>query len=255
MGQTFKLAWRNMWRNWRRTMIAVVAIVLGLILLFAARLGSGIAGATIATAQAVIADSTPAEKRAHGMALIGMAFGIGFTFGPLLGFASLFVDFAGAPGFAAAGLSLVALGNSANFSSMFIRLKPFEERVKEGLTAEAIMTDARKRLAQANIQDAYIVSAVRTPVGKAPRGVFRNTRPDDLLAFAIDAASRYLDRARENFRLNDLDPAYDNPSVKLVQNCERRLVPSPGVDAAFAWEQPGFRLPLNAVGRDPASQL
>jgi acetyl-CoA acyltransferase len=38
------------------------------------------------------------------------------------------------------------------------------------------------------IQDAYIVAAVRTPVGKAPRGVFRNMRPDDLLAFAIDAA-------------------------------------------------------------------
>ncbi len=33
MAQTFKLAWRNMWRNWRRTLIAVVAIVLGLILL------------------------------------------------------------------------------------------------------------------------------------------------------------------------------------------------------------------------------
>jgi len=37
------------------------------------------------------------------------------------------------------------------------------------------------------IQDAYIVAAQRTPVGKAPRGVFRNTRPDDLLAFAIQA--------------------------------------------------------------------
>ncbi|HET8942924.1 MAG TPA: acetyl-CoA C-acyltransferase [Rudaea sp.] len=37
------------------------------------------------------------------------------------------------------------------------------------------------------IQDAYIVSAIRTPVGKAPRGVFRHTRPDDMLAFAIDA--------------------------------------------------------------------
>jgi acetyl-CoA acyltransferase len=35
------------------------------------------------------------------------------------------------------------------------------------------------------IQDAYIVAAVRTPVGKAPRGVFRNTRPDDLLAHCI----------------------------------------------------------------------
>jgi acetyl-CoA acyltransferase len=35
------------------------------------------------------------------------------------------------------------------------------------------------------IQDCYIVAARRTAVGKAPRGVFRNTRPDDLLAHAI----------------------------------------------------------------------
>ena len=34
-------------------------------------------------------------------------------------------------------------------------------------------------------QDAYIVAALRTPVGKAPRGVFRNTRPDDLLAHVL----------------------------------------------------------------------
>jgi ABC-type lipoprotein release transport system permease subunit len=33
MSQALKLAWRNMWRNWRRTVIAIVAIVLGLILL------------------------------------------------------------------------------------------------------------------------------------------------------------------------------------------------------------------------------
>jgi len=38
------------------------------------------------------------------------------------------------------------------------------------------------------IQDAYIVAAARTPVGKAPRGVFRNTRPDDLLVHAIQGA-------------------------------------------------------------------
>ncbi|WP_049622713.1 acetyl-CoA C-acyltransferase [Frateuria defendens] len=38
------------------------------------------------------------------------------------------------------------------------------------------------------IQAAYIVAATRTPVGKAPRGVFRNTRPDDLLAHVIRAA-------------------------------------------------------------------
>jgi ABC-type lipoprotein release transport system permease subunit len=33
MGKSFKMAWRNMWRNWRRTVIALSAIVLGLILL------------------------------------------------------------------------------------------------------------------------------------------------------------------------------------------------------------------------------
>jgi acetyl-CoA acyltransferase len=40
------------------------------------------------------------------------------------------------------------------------------------------------------IQDAYIVAATRTPVGKAPRGVFRNTRPDDLLAHVIRAVAQ-----------------------------------------------------------------
>ena len=39
------------------------------------------------------------------------------------------------------------------------------------------------------VQDAYIVSAVRTPVGKAPRGMFRNTRPDDLLAHVLVQAA------------------------------------------------------------------
>ena len=38
------------------------------------------------------------------------------------------------------------------------------------------------------VQDAYIVSATRTPVGKAPRGMFRNVRPDDLLAHVLKAA-------------------------------------------------------------------
>ena len=38
------------------------------------------------------------------------------------------------------------------------------------------------------VQDAYIVAAARTPIGKAPRGMFKNTRPDDLLVTAIRAA-------------------------------------------------------------------
>ncbi|WP_250865453.1 acetyl-CoA C-acyltransferase [Caballeronia sp. INSB1] len=38
------------------------------------------------------------------------------------------------------------------------------------------------------LQDAYIVAASRTPIGKAPRGVFKNTRPDELLVHAIKSA-------------------------------------------------------------------
>ena len=84
---------------------------LALTLLFVARIGAGVAGATIATAQAVIADCTTPERRKHGMALIGAAFGIGFTFGPLVGFASLywFPEHHGVIGYSAAGLSLIAL--------------------------------------------------------------------------------------------------------------------------------------------------
>src|SRR6187402_3440033 len=37
-------------------------------------------------------------------------------------------------------------------------------------------------------QDAYIVAATRTAVGKAPRGMFKNVRPDDLLAHVLKAA-------------------------------------------------------------------
>lgn len=37
------------------------------------------------------------------------------------------------------------------------------------------------------MSDVYIVDVLRTPVGKAPRGVFRNTMPDDLLAHTIKA--------------------------------------------------------------------
>ena len=53
------------------------------------------------------------------------------------------------------------------------------------------------------LQDAYIVAATRTPVGKAPRGVFRNTRPDTLLAHVLRsvlAQAPAIDPARDRRR-------------------------------------------------------
>jgi MFS family permease len=94
------------------SLFAVASKYNSLVLLFVARIGAGIMGATIPVAQAYIADTTSREHRAKGMALIGAAFGMGFTFGPLLGFFAAPTgtgDPGPGPGYAAAALSLVAL--------------------------------------------------------------------------------------------------------------------------------------------------
>ncbi len=53
--------------------------------LFAARVLAGATGASYSTAYAYIADVAPAERRAQEFGLIGVAFGLGFIFGPALG--------------------------------------------------------------------------------------------------------------------------------------------------------------------------
>src|SRR3954469_6880958 len=74
---------------WSIAASAVGMVFLGLadslLAIFAARLFSGIATANISVAQAYIADITTHENRAKGMGMIGMAFGLGFIFGPFIG--------------------------------------------------------------------------------------------------------------------------------------------------------------------------
>jgi MFS family permease len=94
-------------------LFGAAAAMRSLTLLFVSRIGAGIAGATISTAQAYIADVTAKERRAAGMALIGAAFALGFTLGPLLGAAALLsggpVAESPWPGYVAGALSGAAL--------------------------------------------------------------------------------------------------------------------------------------------------
>lgn len=83
----------------------LMALAQTLPVLFIGRMISGIASASISTANAYIADVTPHEKRAAAYGLLGAAFGIGFIIGPALG------GFLGgmsirAPFWVAAGLAL-----------------------------------------------------------------------------------------------------------------------------------------------------
>ncbi len=80
-----------------------------LTLLFVARGLAGLFGGNISTAHAYIGDVTPPHERSKGMGMIGAAFGLGFIFGPILGYVLGVVGqkLGSAPPF---GLSFSALG-------------------------------------------------------------------------------------------------------------------------------------------------
>jgi len=75
-----------------------------LLVLLASRVFAGICGANITVAQAYIADVTPPAERSKKMGLIGMAFGLGFIFGPALGGISIHALGVQGPGWIAMGL-------------------------------------------------------------------------------------------------------------------------------------------------------
>ena len=85
---------------------ALMGMAQSLTLLFVARILAGITGGNISIPQAYIADVTAPEKRSHAMGMIGAAFGLGFTFGPLIGGVMSQISY-GAPFFFAAALSVV----------------------------------------------------------------------------------------------------------------------------------------------------
>ncbi len=74
--------------------------------LFVGRIIAGIAGASMTTAMAYIADVSAPEKRAQNFGIVGAAFGLGFIIGPVLG--GVLGQFGTRiPFFAAAGLALL----------------------------------------------------------------------------------------------------------------------------------------------------
>ncbi|MEP6663031.1 MAG: MFS transporter, partial [Verrucomicrobiota bacterium] len=86
-------------------------------IILGSRLFAGICGANITVAQAYIADITPPEKRSARMGLIGMAFGLGFIFGPALGAVSITYFGLSGPGWTASALCTL------NFITAFFILR------------------------------------------------------------------------------------------------------------------------------------
>ncbi|MFA6980867.1 MAG: MFS transporter [Ignavibacteriaceae bacterium] len=89
----------------------IFAFTHSFLMLLLSRVVAGIGGSSIGVAQAYIADVTTKENRSKGMGLIGVAFGLGFVFGPIIG--GLLSNFGYmVTGFVAAGFSFLAFSFS-----------------------------------------------------------------------------------------------------------------------------------------------
>ncbi len=70
------------------------------------------------------------------------------------------------------------------------------------------------------IQDAYIIAATRTAVGKAPRGAFRTTRPDTLLAHVLASVMKQVP-ALDPSRVDDVIVGCAMPEYEQGMNVAR----------------------------------
>jgi acetyl-CoA acyltransferase len=70
------------------------------------------------------------------------------------------------------------------------------------------------------IQEAYIVAATRTPVGKAPRGMLRFTRPDDMLAHVLKSALQQVPELDPQ-RIDDVVVGCAMPEAEQGMNIAR----------------------------------
>ena len=104
---------RSLWASVGGYLIMSLAVsgmvpnMVGILLLFTARIITGIGGASISTAQSYLSDITAPEKRAGVMGMIGAAFGLGFMIGPVIGGSLTHLVGRPAPFLFAAGLSIL----------------------------------------------------------------------------------------------------------------------------------------------------
>jgi len=119
--------------------------VKALVTLGLARACAGAFGGNITVAQAYIADITPPENRSKKMGLIGMAFGLGFIFGPAIGGISLKHLGVTGPGWVAAALcglnflfALSVLPESRHGSGRNVELRPHLSQWRHTLTQPGV---------------------------------------------------------------------------------------------------------------------
>jgi MFS family permease len=150
-------------------------------LLLASRVFAGICGANLSVASAYIADISPPEHRSKSMGLIGMAFGLGFIFGPALGaFAAKGLGLQG-PGWVAAGICAV------NFLLGYVILGESRQPTSEPTTRRPKLQQWTETLGQPTVGLLVIVYFMATFCFAS----FESTFPR-LLHYRSDDAEQYV---------------------------------------------------------------
>jgi MFS family permease len=163
------------------------ATAIGLMLL--SRVGAGIAGASVGTAAAVIADCTTPENRARGMALIGIAFGAGFTLGPLIAYFGLAL-------FRQQPWGVGALASMLSFVALLMAILVFRETRRPGARAAKEIPSMSRTAAVLRMPQVgplvliYFLSIFsfanfEATLARLTESAFRMTDDDNFLVFAF----------------------------------------------------------------------
>ena len=100
------------------------------------------------------------------------------------------------------------------------------------------------------IQDAYIVAATRTPIGRSHKGSFKHLRPDDLLALALRSALAQVPgldpKAIEDVICGCAIPEAQQGLNVVVRKCVARKNTHGNGNTANAWRGAGVKF-LNTL--------
>lgn len=108
------------------------------VLFFAGRILGGIMGGNIAVAIAAVSDVTTRENRSKGMGIVGVAFGLGFLTGPVIGGLTAPLNLlAHWPGLAAYGVHPFSVPAAIAFALCLVNLLWIRARFRETLPPEA----------------------------------------------------------------------------------------------------------------------
>jgi DHA1 family tetracycline resistance protein-like MFS transporter len=158
--------------------------------ILASRILSGVCGANITVAQAYIADLTPPQERSKKMGLIGMAFGLGFIFGPALAMGAVLLFGDSGPGWVASGVCLLNLALAWARLGESLRPEHLQSERTEGRFAhwrEVLSRPSIGTLVVVYFLSTFAFSCFETTLGLlvAERFHFAKGGPDALIAIAF----------------------------------------------------------------------